>query len=231
MQKPPNKSTPAVEPQKTPWAGLYNFHQSTVSTIDEDYALETLAAKPQPGSKKRNPSAGDMDEGARRTTSIFKKNDGYHVFFHVSELMSNWGDNLNSFTLWMMSLPETETLYIHQTGDVWYLTGIVQILGTLATDCKARKVFVVDHPIDNALFLLVCDDVVFTEFGALTFTNCMDIDPSKWDLIYMPYLKSLYAKAVEKNYLTAAEADAVFADNAIIFKTAKELRAQGVHIL
>lgn len=220
------KKKPEIEElQNIPWLNITGFHTDLQSRVETDTSLESLRQK-----NAQKPSMGP-DGPDQRTTTIYKKNEAYYVYFNICELDSNYGDNLTSFSLWLMSLSENDKIYIHQTGSIWNLTGLVQIIGILGTECKARKIFVVDHPIENALFLLSCDEVMITEFGALTFSNAMDIDPSKWDLIYMPYIKSLFAKAVERNYISSDEVNAVLNDNAIIFKTARELKNQGVSIV
>lgn len=216
--------TSSIKPD-TAWSGIFNFLPDIYRNIPVKDSLEALDQK-----NKIDPFNGCDESNQPETTIIYKKNDIYHVYFHMSELDSNWGVNLTSFTVWMKSLLESDVIHIHQTGDIWDLTSFVQAIGVFSTECKAKKVFVVDHPIENALCMLVCDDVIITEFGAITFTNTMNIDPSRWDLIYEPYLKSLFSIAVERKYLTSEEVDLVFNNNAIIFKTAKQLKDQGVLI-
>lgn len=219
---PPKKVSVAIE--NKPWAGVTGFHT--------DAALESFNVQNNgEGHQQRivAPVAGGPSSGPEPDTSIiYKKNDAYHVYFHITELVSDWGTNLASFTTWLSSLQETDVVYFNQTGSTDRLVLIVQILGAFATECKAKKIFVVDHPIENALLAVVCDDIMFTSTGSIKFTNNLNIDRNRWDLIYTPYLKSLFAKAVAKGLLTEAEATAVIDDNAIIYKTHKEMVAAGL---
>jgi hypothetical protein len=231
VNKPPNKQNSVIKPiqQEEIYPGLIGFDSAFQTCVQYHASLEKLNTVI--GEKSPTSDIVITEGGAPKTTTIYKKNDAYYVYFHVSELTSDWGANLTSFTLWLLTLSVKDVVYIHQTGDAWNLTGIINILDTLGTECKARKIFVIDHPIENALFSLVCDDVIITEFGALTFSNGMNIDPTRWDKVFTPYLKSVYAKAVERKYITQEEVNSIFNDNTIIFKTAKDLRAQGITVV
>lgn len=169
-----------------------------------------------------------MDSDAPQTTTIIKKDGAYYVYFHVSELNAAWwGVNLGSFSQWAMSLTELDTIYLFETGNVYYLPMVIQILNVFDTQCKAKKVFVVDHMIDTPLFLLVCDDMCLEDTGAITFRHCVDLDTnSRAERVFLPYLRKLYDRAVARKLLTAEEARAVLEENRIVFKTARELKAQ-----
>ena len=212
--------------QGTPWTGISGFFTDLDEVEENRVAIESFQHN---GSK--TPTSGDVTLSAvdpgPDTTVVYKKNDQYHVFFKISELMSGWNGNLTSFSSWLTSLQENDVVYIHQTGSVWNLTSIVQILGVLSTECKAKKVFVVDHLLSEALFMLVCDEIVVTPMGAVTFQNNLNIDRTRWDLIYTPYLKSLYAKAIDKKFLTEEEVENIIYNNAIVFKTYNQLVSSG----
>jgi hypothetical protein len=208
-----------------PWPGVRSMFSDINTRVVGQASLEAFQASGP--AKTKTPKAGGDDGSSENKTTIYKKNGAYYVFFDTWEVC-DWGDNPTSFSMWLMSLEENDVVYIHQTGDVWSIAGIAQVLSVLDTDCKAKKIFVVDHPIENALFLTVCDELRITDMGAITFSNAMCVDPSKWDLAYMPYLQTLYAKAVEKKLINEAEVNAVIHDNKIIFKSARDLRAQGV---
>lgn len=210
--------------QDKPWFNITDFYTDCQSYEQYKIGLEALGSQ-----QNIAPTAGDIsaESGCDNTTVILKKNDEYHVYFHIFELVTDWGVNLTSFSEWLHSLREDETIYLYQTGNVWNITYIVQILGVLASECLAKKIFVVDHPIDNALFLTVCDEVKITPLGAINFSNCLNIDRNKWDLIYLPYLKSLFAKAQEMKLISEAEVEDVIDNNAIVYKTYRQLVEQG----
>jgi hypothetical protein len=187
-------------------------------------ALETLAspqAAPQPGL----PALFKNDGKAQPETTIILKKDGrYYVYLHVSQLTTDWWvTNLNAFTQWAMSLSAEDVIYLHQNGALNMMPGIVQAMVVLDTLCKARKIFVVDHIIETPVFALISDELEITDTGALTFTSCIRDDARKAEKVFMPYLTRLFARAVKRKLLTADEAKSVLENNAIIFKTARQL--------
>lgn len=190
-------------------------------------ALESLAggAKPPTG----NDSAIVISESRKQDTSvIYKKEGAYYVYFHISELSSAWwGTNLTAFTLWAMALKPEDKVYFYQTGNVWFLPMAAQILTTLDTHCVAHKVFVVDHLIETPLLMLVCDEVRIEDTACINFTSC--IDPDRIEPIeraFVSYLGHLYQRAVDRKMITAEEARAVLNESRILYKTARQLRAQ-----
>lgn len=190
-------------------------------------ALETLG--PKPGAQPTGGGILMMASGDRPpdTTIIDFKDGIHHLYFHSGELTTQWWvTNLAAFTEWAMSLTTEDVVHIHQTGRTVFMAWVIQGLQALDVMCPARKVFIVDHLIETPLYLLVCDDIVIEDTGAITFSNCIPDDCRRGEAVLRPYLRRLYDRAVEKGLLTEAEARAVIEDNAIVFKTARELRAQ-----
>jgi hypothetical protein len=167
-------------------------------------------------------------EPSPETTVIYKKDGDYHVYFNTGEFSASWwGTNISAFTQWAMSLQSEEVVYFYQTGMVAYIPVTVQVMTVLDTLCKAKKIFVVDHMIESPLFLFVCDEVCIEELGAICFRSCVDpTTASIPEKTFLPYLRRLYDRGVARNLLTTEEATAILMDNRIVFKTARELRAQ-----
>lgn len=159
------------------------------------------------------------------TTVIDKKNGVYYVYLHANEVSVKWWTtNINSFTRWVMSLAPTDVVHINQTGNIELLPQILQALVVLDTLCLARKVFVVDHIIETPLFLLVCNDFLIEDFGAIYFTSGIREEVTKGERTILPYIRQLFSRAVTRGLITEAESISVINDNAIVFKTARELR-------
>lgn len=160
------------------------------------------------------------------TTVIDKKDGVYYIYLHVDEISVQWwATNINSFTQWIMSLNKNDTIVINQTGTVRFIPSILQALVVLDTMCLARKIFSVDHIIETPLFLLVCDVIMIADTGAISFTNCIDDDNvRKVEQILLPQIRRLYTRAVTKGLLTEGEVNSILNDNAIVFKTARQLR-------
>jgi len=181
----------------------------------------------QPVSGNPSPTPVSNDSPPVETTIIDRKNGVYHVYFHTGDLTTHWwGTNLCSFTEWLMSLTKDDVIHIHQTGRTFFMPGIIQGLQALDSLCRAKKVFIVDHMIETPLYMLVCDDIVIEDMGAVIFSNCIPEDVRRNEKILRPYLQRLYARAVDAGMLSESEVESIIEDNAIIFKTARELRPQ-----
>jgi hypothetical protein len=187
-------------------------------------ALETLVplstdATMMPGIPVQNSVPGQQSD----TTVILKKDGNYHVYFHTREVSVGCG-NLDAFTQWIMSLNADDVVYLYQTGATRSMSPIVQSLIVLDTQCLAKTIFVVDHLIESPMFLFVCDEYVIENTGAITFANYVPEDSNKLVKMCIPYMRFLYKRAVDFGLLTADEVDSILDDNAIVFKTARDLR-------
>ena len=194
--------------------GFFNYFEDITSPVSA--GLESLTA-PQPGNQ---PQAQESP----KTTIIDKKDGKYHVYFHTGEVSTSWWEtNLNAFTQMMMGLAKEDTVYFYQTGNVFLMPHIVQALIVLDQLCLAQKIFVVDHMIETPLFLMVCNSFLIKETGAIAFSSCIPNDARDGEKIFRPHLNRLYNRAVSCGLLTSGEAAAVLNDDAIVFKTAKQL--------
>lgn len=159
------------------------------------------------------------------TTVIDKKDGAYHVYFHTGELTSSWWvTNLNAFTQWVMSLNRNDIVYFNMTGNLQIIPPILQALVVIDTLCLAQKVFMVDHIIETPLLLLVCNTIAVEDTGAIVFGNYVSDNAGKCEQSMLPYMRRLYARAVTRGLLTEGEVSSILNDNAIVFKTARELR-------
>ena len=172
------------------------------------------------------PQISPSDSPQQKTTEIYKKHGQYHVYIHTDEITPRWflPANVVSFVQWLMSLKEDDVVFFYQTGKDKMVQEIVQSLVVIDTQCKAKKIFVVDHAVETPLVLFVCDEFVIEDTGAIQFSNCIPDDPKRSEQVFRPYLQRLYSRAVKKGLLTEDEVNSILNDNNIIFKTARELR-------
>lgn len=156
---------------------------------------------------------------------ILKKNDSYHVYFYPYALSdSGWFSSyIQAFTAWLRTLSASDTVYIYQTGDFYYMPWQVTAMTAIET-CKAKTVFVVDSMIGAGSFLFACREFMILDTGAITVSRTIPADRPEGDAVYEPYFKALLAKAVERKLLTDEEVAAVFERDAVIFLTATEIR-------
>lgn len=160
------------------------------------------------------------------TLVVDRKNGVYHLYFHTDDLSSKdwWTTNIGSFTQWVMSLNKNDIIYINQTGKISYFPSILQALVVLDTICFAQKIFIVDHIIETPFVMFICNKIVIEDTGAIIFSNCIKDNATKCELVNLPYIRRLYERAVLQELLTKEEVNSILDKNAIIFKTARELR-------
>ena len=220
MAKPPKQTTiviptPSPETASLKRLGIINYFGDIA---DDKAALESLS-NPQDNSNcvpSPTPPA---------TTIIDRKDGVYHVYLHSHELTSSWWvTNLNAFTQWAMSLSRNDVVYFNQTGHMPVIPPILQAMVVLDTLCLAQKVFIVDHIIETPLLLLVCNNISIQNTGAISFGNYVADDARKCEQTMLPYMRRLYARAVTRGLLTEEEVASILNDNAIVFKTARQLR-------
>lgn len=161
------------------------------------------------------------------TTIIDRKDNDHFLYLHTCEISAAawWKSNITAFTQWITSLSKNDTIYIYQTGDIWFTPHIIQALVVMDTLCQAKKIFVVDHIIETPHILLVSDELKIEDTGAVYFTLGLNTDDGKRnERILIPQFRRLYKRAISFGLLSETEVNSIFEDNAIIFKTAREMR-------
>ena len=228
MLKPHTQQKPVVQSPTTNVELDYGVESLNLYDLNKHFKETTTLKERTKDKKADNPSSNEQSSN-RNLTQIYKKNNAYYVYMETGQVYANWGSNLTSFTTFLLSLSKDDKLYFYQTGWQGNVAFTAQILGTFQSATKARKILVIDHPIEDATFLSAYDEFIIADTGAVIFQTGFDIDNlDKWDKAFLPYAKALYKKAVDKKFISQEEFDLIFEKNAIIFKTAKQLREQGV---
>lgn len=189
-------------------------------------ALETFQNK-EPGSpsQKSSPRAGNGDATGADTSSVYKKDGAYYAYLSVYDVLGDWGYNTNDFVIWLSTLSAEDTVYFSITGAAPSSIYLPLVLSAIDC-CAAKTVFVVNHLVESPLFLAVVKEVDIRPTGAVTFSAGLNVDRNKYDIAWLPYLKSLFDRLVAKNLLTADEMTAILDTNAIIFKTQRQLKPE-----